>query len=173
MRIKIESFLAHGAAVMERLSHRLNLGVEKCVMVCGAGMALIVILQVFCRYVLNNSLFWSEELARYLMVWLTFLGASVAYRRGVHPGIDLLYQHLPAVLQKTTLLLVHLISLSLFGIMIIYGVRFSYFVRLQISPSLGLPKWIIMGIIPVSGLFLAIHGVSFCLQTLGGSRHDR
>ena len=117
-------------------------------------MALVVALQVFCRYILNNSLFWSEELARFLLIWLTFLGASVAYRRKAHPGIDMVCARMPAGLQQSAAVFAHLAALALFAAMIVYGFQFAYFVRLQITPALYLPKWILMGIVPLSGSFV-------------------
>ena len=135
-------------------------------------MSIIVAVQVFCRYVLNHSLFWSEELARYLLVWLTFLGASVAYYRNVHPGIDVIYARMPNSIQKITAITVHLVSMTLFGIMIIFGTKFSYFVRLQISPALNLPKWFIFTIIPISGLILMLHSLTFFLSELKGKGRD-
>ena len=76
---------------LERLSRKINFWVEYLLFGLGFAMAALVAVQVFFRYVLNHSLFWSEELARYFLVWLTFLGASVAYYRKVHPGIDIFY----------------------------------------------------------------------------------
>lgn len=51
-------------------------------LLCAVGMAALVNLAVFYRYVLNDPLFWPEELARFLMVWITFIGGSIALRRG-------------------------------------------------------------------------------------------
>jgi hypothetical protein len=79
---------------LDRFSRRTNAVVEQSLLGLGILMIGVVAAQVFFRYVLNHSLFWSEELARYILVWLTFLGASVAYRRGVHPRIDLFVSRL-------------------------------------------------------------------------------
>ena len=157
---------------LERLSRSINHWAECSLFGLGFTMSIIVAVQVFCRYALNHSLFWSEELARYLLVWLTFLGASVAYRRGIHPGIDLVHVHMPASLQRISAIFIHVISMVLFGVMIFFGVKFSYFVRLQISPALYLPKWIIFSIIPVSGLIFMVHGVTFLLGEIQGRDHD-
>ena len=135
-------------------------------------MALIVATQVFFRYILNQSLFWSEELARYLLVWLTFLGASSAYFRKANPGVDILYNKMAVRYRKMMAVMVHLASMGLFVVMIIYGCRFAYFVRLQISPALQLPKWVIISIIPVSGVILMIHGVFFFTETLKKGPND-
>ena len=72
---------------IDRFSRRTNTVIEQSLLGLGILMIGVVAAQVFFRYVLNHSLFWSEELARYILVWLTFLGASVAYRRGVHPRV--------------------------------------------------------------------------------------
>ncbi|MGE0085475.1 MAG: TRAP transporter small permease [Desulfococcaceae bacterium] len=150
--------------LLDKTSQTVNRCTEFLLFVLGISMALIVALQVFSRYVLNHSLFWSEELARFLLVWLSFLGASSAYHRGVHPGVDVFFVRMPQSLQKISLILVHTVSLSLFGIMIFFGCRFAWFVRAQISPALLMPKWIIMSIIPISGALLALHGLSFLMS---------
>jgi len=154
------------ASLLDRWSRALNLVIERCLFSVGLGMAALVAVQVFFRYVLNHSLFWSEELARYLLVWLTFLGASVAYHRRVHPGIDTVTLLLPAYLKKTAVICVHLASLVLFSVMIFYGCQFAYFVRLQISPALYLPKWMIYSIVPFSGGVLMLHGLAFLVKDL-------
>jgi len=159
-------------SAFERFSFTLNSWIEYLLFGLGFTMTVVVAVQVFCRYVLNQSLFWSEELARYLLVWLSFLGASVAYRRQAHPGIDVLYAKLPAAWQRITATAVHLASLSLFAVMIFFGYRFAYFVRLQISPALYLPKWIVFSIIPISGCILMVHGINFLLQQYAGENRD-
>lgn len=146
---------------LERLSSRINRGVEYALAAMGMSMAAVVAAQVFWRYGLNASLFWSEELARHLLVWMTFLGASTAYRRRVHPGVDLATSRLPQRLRGQIETAVHLVSLAVFAVMVVYGIEFSWFVRLQISPALNLPKWVLFAAIPVSGAICALHAVTF------------
>jgi TRAP-type C4-dicarboxylate transport system permease small subunit len=159
-------------AVIRRISLRINQVVEYLLFGLGFTMAVIVAVQVFFRYVLNQSLFWSEELARFLLVWLTFLGASVAYYRKANPGVDVLYARMGPSLRRATTLVIHLVSIGLFAVMLVYGWRFAHFVRLQISPALNLPKWIVMSVVPVSGSILLVHGIAFFLQELTRGRRD-
>ncbi|MDQ7783979.1 MAG: TRAP transporter small permease [Desulfomonilaceae bacterium] len=56
------------------------------------GLAFLTFVQVFCRYVLNFSFTWMEELARYLGVFITFLGAALGVKYGVHFSMNLLYE---------------------------------------------------------------------------------
>jgi len=132
----------------------------------GFSMALLVAVQVFCRYALNSSLFWSEELARYMLVWLSFFGATVAYYRHLHPGVDALMARVSATGQRISQLLVYGVTIGLALVMIISGCQFAWFVRLQITPALALPKWILLAVIPLSGAILLIYALLFFLQTL-------
>jgi len=157
---------------LERLSRTINHWIEYSLFGFGFTMAIIVAVQVFFRYVLNQSLFWSEELARFLLVWLTFLGASVAYYRKANPGIDILYSRMSHSIRKASAMLTHIASIMLFCVMIFYGCQFAYFVRLQISPALQLPKWIILSIIPISGLILLVHGITFLVNELKRGSRD-
>ena len=152
----------------QNLSEALNRNVERMLFAMGASMTLIVVVQVVARYVVNHSLFWSEELARYLLVWLTFLGASVAYHRGMHPGVDVVFSRLPFRWQQGARVGIHLVSLWLFGVMVVKGISFAWFVRLQISPALSLPKWVIMAIVPIAGGVLMVHGLRFLVEALRG-----
>jgi TRAP-type C4-dicarboxylate transport system permease small subunit len=158
--------------IFYKTSILLNRWIEYSVFGLGFSMAMIVSLQVFFRYVLNQSLFWSEELARYLLVWLTFLGASVAYHRGVHPGIDIFSSLLSTHYRRITRILVHIISILMFVIMVVYGFKFTYFVRLQITPALHLPKWVVFVIIPISGIAFLIHGLAFISDEMKGVGSD-
>lgn len=149
---------------LQKFCAALNQAVEYLLFGLGLSMALIVAVQVFCRYVLNASLFWSEELARYMLVWLSFFGATVAYYRNLHPGVDALTNRLSPEKTRLTRLMVHLVCMFLALVMIISGTQFAWFIRHQISPALGLPKWIILAVIPASGVIFFLYGLAFFLR---------
>ncbi len=132
----------------------------------GFSMAILVAVQVFCRYILNSSLFWSEELARYMLVWLSFFGATVAYYRNLHPGVDALTSRLSAAKRRISQQLVYVTTMGLAMIMVISGTQFAWFVRMQISPALSIHKWIILIVIPLSGTLLFVYALTFFLKTL-------
>jgi TRAP-type C4-dicarboxylate transport system permease small subunit len=163
------------AGAIEQLSSYCNRYAEYFLLLLGSSMTAIVILQVFCRYALNHSLFWSEELARYLLVWLTFVGATVAYHRNMHPGVDVIFKRLQRKSRTRIRLFVHLISLVFFLILIWYGCNFAYFIRAQTTPALSLPKWLVFSVIPLSGLLFTLHCLAFLYRgsqpkTSGGGR---
>lgn len=82
-----------------------------------AVMTASILVQVFCRYVLNDSLPWSEELARYLMVWMTFLTLPVVSRAKQHAALDIILGALPRRLS----LLLELVLYVLIGIVLYYA----------------------------------------------------
>jgi TRAP-type C4-dicarboxylate transport system, small permease component len=79
-------------------------------------MVIVILVQVFFRYVLNNALPWPDEVARFLMLWMTGLIAPSAYRWGGFVSIDLLERFLPKLI--STLLTLFLLVVSLFVLVI-------------------------------------------------------
>ena len=84
-------------------------------------MVIVILIQVFFRYILNNALPWPDEVARFLMLWMTGLIAPSAYRWGGFVSIDLLERFLPKVI--STLLALFLLVISL--IVLIIGLEFG------------------------------------------------
>jgi TRAP-type C4-dicarboxylate transport system permease small subunit len=74
--------------MLQRVSNLLLRGTELVVMILMAILLLIVVASVLFRYILLSPLTWSEEVGRYMMIWLGFLAASIAVRQGLHVGVD-------------------------------------------------------------------------------------
>jgi TRAP-type C4-dicarboxylate transport system permease small subunit len=121
------------------------------------ALVFITFTEVFFRYVLNHSLFWSEELARYTFIWIVFIGASIGLERGVHVGIDFLLEIIPNNLRKILLTLTYLLMGLLFFFLIYLGYRFVMEIGIvSRAPSLGIRKAWFYAAIPLGGLFLLV-----------------
>ena len=78
--------------MLQRLSGALRRCTEIAIMVLMGFLVVIVVASVLFRYILFAPLSWSEEVGRYLMIWLGFLAASIAIRQGLHVGVEVVVQ---------------------------------------------------------------------------------
>src|SRR5436309_1170313 len=82
------------------------------------SLAFIVFLQFFTRYVLNDSLSWTEEIARYGLMWIVFIGGATVTRRNTHIAVELLSNVMrPGLVRSALLAFVDLIKLGFLGLL--------------------------------------------------------
>ena len=86
-------------------------------------MVVITTAQIICR-TWFTALSWSDEVTRYLLVWSTFLGASVVYRHSSHISVTLLQEKVPARVGQIMRVAVHVICFALFTVLLLYSVRY-------------------------------------------------
>lgn len=128
------------------------------------AMALLIFWQVICRYLMNNSLTWSEELGRYIFVWITFIGLPVALKRGAHVAIDLLLKKSKGHFHMAILIINYTI-IGAIGLLIAYsGIRLFQVGVGQISSAMLVPMQYVYIIIPFSGLMLAFFALTTFLE---------
>lgn len=127
-----------------------------------AIMTLDVLWGVFTRYALGSQASWSEELARFLLIWIGILGAAYASGQKLHLSIDLLKPKLSSKKQHTLSIIINLFIITFaLLVMVIGGGNLMYLTNLlgQTSPALGIPMFIIYAVIPLSGLLIIIYKV--------------
>ncbi|MBG20575.1 MAG: TRAP transporter permease DctQ [Rhizobiales bacterium] len=81
------------------------------------ALAFVVFLQFFTRYVLNDSLGWTEEIARFLLVTVTFLGVVMAVRRESQIAVELAFRWLSRPMRKALQYFIDLVSIGFYGVM--------------------------------------------------------
>jgi TRAP-type C4-dicarboxylate transport system permease small subunit len=116
--------------------------------VCLGLMVVVILLQVFCRYVLNSALPWPEEASRFLMLWSTAVMAPTAFRRGGFVAIDMVIRLLPRVV--ATGLSVFLMAVTIMVLWVALGIGWSEVTglggrfetdSLRVPVSLDLATW--------------------------------
>jgi TRAP-type C4-dicarboxylate transport system permease small subunit len=140
-----------------------------------AVMVLCVTWQIVSRYVLDDPSSWTEELARFLLVWIGLLGGSYAFRKRMHLGLDLLAERLtgrPLVIQHR---LVNCAVIFFAATVLVGGGAFlidlTYDLR-QYSPALGIPMAYVYVCLPVSGLMLILYGLLALAEGPPQARRD-
>jgi len=129
----------------------------------------VMSIQIFLRYVLNDSLIWSEEAARYLLIAIAFLGCATGCRKACHIRIDVIDLVLPPRSRRT-------LSLAVDAIVLFY-VAYVAWLAIEIIPILGrqpstamrMPMWIAYGVI---ALGFALAALRIVLARLPGARRD-
>jgi len=153
---------------------RVNVGITKvlggAMALLLAAMAFIVVLSVVFRYVLNDSLTWSEELIRYMDAWLVFMGLAVAHRIGGHVRITLLFDLTPARFRRLpeafseAIVLILLLVIAYFGTQLVL----ANFDRNQMTPALRIPiAWVYLAV-PLGVALMALQSLERLLRLLAG-----
>jgi tripartite ATP-independent transporter DctM subunit len=117
-------------------------------------ITVLVSVQVFARYVLNNTPPWSEELCRYLFVWASFLGACVATGRAAHLGVDSLVVRLPAGVREVLRHAVTALIVVFMGLLVWQGAALVPAMATQRSPSMGISLQYVFMAIPIAGAIM-------------------
>jgi len=123
---------------------------EAIIFVALSAMSIIIAVQVLMRYGFDASLSWSEEVARYLFIWLIYIGISYGVKKNAHVAVTALDLALSDKAQRTLKLLSSIVFL-LFAIAIVYygGQVCAKIARLgQEAPATGLEMWLVYLAVP-------------------------
>lgn len=124
-----------------------------------AVMVVVVFAQVFCRFILNASLPWSEELSRYIMVWISMLGASIGIRRKGHVGVEAVVMMLPDRLKKAASIATALVATCFFAGMIYFGGIVCRIVAVQESPAMEISMAIPYSALVAGGFLMLLYSL--------------
>lgn len=123
-----------------------------------------VVTSVVMRYLIVKPMVWGEQFAVYCMIWIAFLSASIAFRRGGHMGLDLLVERVPPMISKVIKLFAHMLIVLFLLTLIYWGAKHAYAVRMQKSPVVFNISmlWPYLSI-PVGGVFMLIQEIGVIL----------
>ena len=154
----------------DRVSRIGSLLERGCALIAGATLAAALASmagQVVFRYAIGSSLVWSEEFARYALIWSAMFGAAAGYQRGAHAAVTVLTDQLPGRLGTTAHRFSHLVVVAFTAFVAWQGALLTgrNFARDQLSPALQIPiAWVYLAI-PVGALLI---GVAALLATWRG-----
>lgn len=135
----------------------LNVGVRWALAAMLAVMTVLIGWQVFARFVMGDSLSFSEEISRFLMVWLVLLGSAYAARNGRLMKVDILETVVSDRFRPVVLLLAGFVSILFYLVLVVFGFMIMSAVSYQLTPATQISMSIPMAALPVGGVFLVLN----------------
>ena len=121
------------------------------------SLAFIVFLQFFTRYVLNDSLAWTEEIARYGLMWIVFIGGIMVTRRNTHIAVELLSNVMqPGPARATLLALVDFVKLGFLGLLAFLSLTITERMHQQRMTVFDLPMSYVYGGVAFGCIFMFV-----------------
>ncbi len=128
-----------------------------------------VVWGVFTRYVMSEQAKWTEELARFLLVWISLLGGAVAFGIKGHLGVDYFVGKFHPEARRLMAVVSHLIVLFFAGAIFVYGgsrLVSDALAMEQMTPALGLKMGYVYLALPISGVFMILFTLENLVETL-------
>lgn len=122
-----------------------------------AAMSVIVFANVTLRYTTNFSIIWAEEVARYMMIWMTFLGAGLVLRYGGHVAIGNFQELFGLGTQRALRALIAVSLVAFFAFMVWVGYSYTSRMQFQMTPATRIPFSYVYAAIPVGFALLFVH----------------
>lgn len=142
---------------MNSISLFLEKALEKVLVFLVAAIVLDVTWQVLTRFIFKNPSSYTEELARYLLMWIGLLGAAYAYRKHAHLSLDLLLHSVSRTKQRVLLRFIHICTFIFAALAMVFGgvklVSLTLMLK-QSSAALGMPIGGVYSCLPISGLLI-------------------
>jgi len=125
-------------------------------MIVGGAMVLVVLVGTISRYAFNSPLLWTEEAARYLMIWMALVGASITLKRREHVGIEIVINKFKPKIRVIIKLIRDLFILYFLYILINEGIIMAIEAKDQLSPALRISMFWPLLSVPVMGIFTGL-----------------
>ena len=137
----------------------LDRGVEWACILLLAVIAIDLLLGVYSRYILERTFVWYDEVARASFMWLVFLGAAVAVRRGAHFGLQMFVEMMPPHFKRAAVMLTPLTILVFSGALISLGWDLMRHGATQTTAVMGMPVSWIYASMPAGGALMALYAL--------------
>lgn len=140
---------------------------------CGVLVAVVtavVAAGVFWRYVLNDSLSWTEEVARYLLIWLAAVGSVVAMHRRQHVAIDILPEMLHGISGRMIRLIIAAVVIATCSFMTYHGWALAWNAWGQSASSFRMPLFFVTAAIPLATTGFILMALEHALDEVQGQR---
>ena len=134
-------------------------------------MTILVLIQVFSRYVLNSPVAFTEELVRYSLIWTGFIGAAYAFSTREHMSLTLVRDKFTGKAHTALLVAIDgLILLLAIFVITIGGFKLAVSASREFSALLGIPRSLVYAIAPISGVFIVLAQIINIYEDITGEK---
>ncbi|MDR1828504.1 MAG: TRAP transporter small permease [Methylobacteriaceae bacterium] len=133
-------------------------------------MTALIFYQIVMRYCFNMAPDWTEEIARYLFIWSSFVAGGMGVYEHVHIGIDAAVNQLPAAVKRITQFIVQIIIFCLGCFLIYYGSKVVGVTYSQLSPAVGVPMGIVYAAAPAMGILMVLFSSNDLFKLIRGGK---
>jgi len=127
-------------------------------------LSVLLSASVFYRYVLNDSLYWSGEVARYMLVYLVFLGSTMAHKHKAHIRIDFIFTYLSKKNRKNIEILIALFFIFFWILILLGSVKLFPLFMMQRTATLEIPFAMPFAAIPLSAVIWLLYCIDDILH---------
>jgi len=120
-------------------------------------MSIAVFIQIIFRYLLHQPIYWSEEIPRFILIWLTFLGSAIAMKNHSHLSISLLTNRLAVQKRIWVQFFANLLSLLFISILVWGGIIITILTMPNRTAALQMPTGLVYLAVPVGGILMIIY----------------
>ncbi len=153
---------------LNKLCGTISKGVNAIAIVLFTVMVVSCVVQVFARYVLNDSPRWTEELARYTFIWVHFLGATICVRTGSNATITLFRDMLGGVPRRMLEGFITIVT-GIVGVVMVYGgVEMAQRTHKQLTVGIKMPMSFVYVSAAVFGVITVLYAVTMLLENFCG-----
>ena len=131
-----------------------SVGVEVLTGVLLTALVVIISSQVFSRFILGKTPYWSEEISLVLVVWFGLLGAGLGVRDGAHLAVEFVVKAMPATARVVVQRFVYAVICCFALVMVVSGIRLVMLTTTQYLPATQLPVSVSYLALPLSGVFI-------------------
>jgi len=157
---------------MNKISDALNRLCELALVALLSAMTLVVFLEILFRYVFHLPLFWTEEFARYCLVWSSLLGATIAFKRGEHIAVTFFLDRFPPR-SRRVLVLAARVSVAVLLVVILWGgIHLVMVTSRQLSPALRISMAVPYAALPIAAAVMLVHALTHALSFLFAGEHS-
>ncbi|MFB9868758.1 TRAP transporter small permease [Vreelandella sulfidaeris] len=151
--------------VLRRIEHGLDAIIQPVVFAGMAALIGVITLQIVSR-VLFTAVGWTEEVARFLLVWITFLAGTLAFQRGRHIAVTFAVNALPGHLRQAARIAALLVVLAFMITLMVIGYRYMQVQSFQKSASLRLSMTYVYAVMPICAAIMAWYSLVDIIELL-------